>query len=89
MKAKSYSQLTPHQKVAVDTLAEKAANWTFTTINFLEYSDNEDKKATIFLDSIDIYHYPKSNVVYRGDFINVVKQWMKSNGHEQYISNKI
>ena len=89
MKAKHYAKLTDNQKLKVNKLVHDAANRTAKTIDFLEYLDNEDKKATVYLDSIDIYFKHCSDILFSVDFKELVLKSIISNYGLSYKSAKI
>lgn len=89
MKQKPFSKLTDLQKVKVQEQINKAFDRTIKTIDFLEYKDNEDKKATIFIDSVDIFYKHVSNILYRSSFIDNLKaMFYGTDSKEKYLSNK-
>jgi hypothetical protein len=89
MKTKPYNQLTATQRFKVDNAISKAYTRVVSVVDTYEYWENEEKKATVFNDSVDIFFYHVSNMVERYTFNDKLKALLKEQKKENYISNKL
>lgn len=89
MKTKPYNALTPRQKQKVDESISKTYTRIVSVVDTYEYQENEDKKAIVFNDSVDIFFYHVSNIVERYTFVDKVKALLTEQNKQNYISKKL
>lgn len=83
---KTFSKLTDKQKVKVNERLTKTFNRIIRVIDFYGFIDNEEKKAKIFNDSIDIFYSEYPNLIDYQDFKKELKALFVASNKEHYIN---
>lgn len=66
---KNFTQLTDRQKAKVQGLINKAYRRTISVVSSHGYENNIEKKQIVLNDSVDIYHFSVSNIIWRQSFL--------------------